>query len=79
MLGFFWKVLPKDYKFSVATKNIGLGVGKIATSLLVGSFGKKLPPEHIEAVGVAVTVITQIGLEALHDWAKVRWPDAKWL
>lgn len=79
MFGFLWKMVPMNYKWSVATKNIGLGLGKVATSLLAGHFGKVLAPEHINAVGVVVTIVTQAGLEWLHDWAAVKWPNAKWL
>lgn len=79
MLGFLWGMVPKNYRWSVATKNIGLGVGKLAASLIAGHFGKVLAPEHINAVGVVVTVLTQTGLEFLHDWAAVKFPNAKWL
>lgn len=79
MLSFLFKLIPVNYRWSVAVKNLGIGLGKVATSLLAGSFGKDLAPEHIEAVGVAVTVLTQTGLEALHDYLRVKFPQAKWL
>lgn len=80
MFKFFWKALPDNYKFSVAFKKAGIMAGKAVTGLLVGTVvGHKLTPAHVEAVGTVVTVLTTAGLEALHDWAKLKWPDSGWL
>lgn len=80
MLKFLWRIVPDNYKFSVAFKKIGVIAGKAVTGLLVGSVvGSKLAPQHVEAVGTVVTVLTTACLEAVHDWAKVKWPDNKWL
>lgn len=80
MIGWLWKILPDDYKFSIAFKKMGAMAAKAITGLLLGSVvGKKLSPEHIDAVGTVVTVLTTAGLEALHDWAKLKYPNASWL
>lgn len=80
MLGFIWKILPKEYKFSVAFKKAGAMAGKAITGLLVGTVvGQKLSPQHVEAVSTVITVLTTAGLEAIHDWAKLKYPDQKWL
>lgn len=76
----FWKLIPADYKWSVGIKKAGIMAGKAIAGLLVGSqVGAKLSPQHVEAVGTVITVLTTAGLEWLHDWAKMKYPDAKWL
>lgn len=77
MLKFFLKIIPNNYKWNVAAKYIGLGAGKLAMSLLAGSIGKDMATEHVEAIGVAVTLVTNAGLDWVHDWASVKWPGAK--
>lgn len=80
MIGWIWKMLPHDYKFSVAFKKIGIIAGKALTGLIVGStLGQKLSPQNVEAVGSVLTILTTAGLEAAHDWARLKWPNAKWL
>jgi hypothetical protein len=80
MFGFVWKILPDKYKFSVAFKKMGQMAGKATVGLIAGSaIGNKLSPEHFEAVSTVVTVLTTAGLEYVHDWAKMKWPDNKWL
>lgn len=79
MLNFFWKLIPKDYKWSVATKKAGIMAGKAIVGILAGSeIGQRLDPKHVEVVGTVITVFTTAGLEWLHDWAKMKWPDSKW-
>ena len=80
MLNFFWKLIPAGYKWSVGIKKAGIMAGKAITGLLVGSeLGARLSPQHVEAVGIVVTVLTTAGLEWTHDWLKMKYPDAKWL
>lgn len=80
MFGFIWKMLPDKFKFGVAFRKMGAMAGKASIGLLLGTAaGKKLSPEHIEAVSSAVTILTTIGLEAAHDWAKLKWPNNKLL
>lgn len=80
MFGLLWKILPKNYKFSIAFKNVGIMAGKAVVGLLAGSvLAEKLSPEHVQAIGAVVTVATTMALEGLHDWAAVKWPNATWL
>lgn len=54
--------------------------GKALVGLLLGTtLGKKLSPEHVELVTTTVAILTTTGLEALHDWAKLKWPESKLL
>ena len=80
MFGFIWKVLPSNYKFNVLGRKLASMAGKATVGLLLGTaVGRKLSPEHIEAVSSTVTILTTVGLEALHDWAKLKWPKSKLL
>lgn len=80
MLNWILGLIPNNYKWSVAAKNVGIIAGKAIAGLLVGStVGAKLSPQHVEAVSTVVTVLTTAGLEAIHDWAKLKYPDSKWL
>lgn len=80
MLKFLWKVLPDKYKWSVAFRKAGAATAKFITGALVGSIaGEKLSPQHIEAVGTVVATLTVAGLEFVHDWAKMKWPEKDWL
>lgn len=80
MLNFFWKLIPQDYKWSVGIKKAGIMAGKAIVGLLAGTeIGAKVPPQYVEVVGTAVTVVTTAALEWFHDWAKMHYPDSKWL
>lgn len=80
MLDFIWRHIPNDYKFDVAFKKIGAMAGKAIVGLLVGSqVAQHVPHQYIEAVGTVVTVGTTMLMEGIHDWAKMKYPNAKWL
>lgn len=80
MLSFILKLIPQDYKWSIGIKKVGQMAGKAIAGLLIGSaLGKKLSPEHVEAISTVGMVGTTMALEWFHDWAKLKWPDAKWL
>lgn len=73
-------MIPEDYKWSVGIKKTGIMAGKAIVGLLAGTtVGHKLSPQHVDMVSTVVTVLTTAGLEALHDWAKLKWPNQKWL
>ena len=87
MLNWLISLIPADYKWSVAAKNIGYDVGKGVAGIL--SWGGALALEkkmHItitpdvqqeiaKGVGVAVTG----ALSWLHDYLQVKYPNATWL
>lgn len=80
MFNWLWNMIPDDYKWQVGIKKAGIMAGKAIAGILVGStIGAKLSPQHVEMVGTVVTVLTTAGLEWLHDWAKMKYPDKKWL
>lgn len=80
MFSFIWKLIPKDYKFSVAFKKSGQMAGKALVGFVVGTkVGRQLSPEHLQAVELAIGVLATAGLEWIHDLARMKWPNAKWL
>lgn len=80
MFEFIWKILPADYKWSVAIKKIAYTVAKFGIGALAGtSIGQKVKPEHWEVVTTVFGGLVAGGLTMLHDWAQVKWPDKKWL
>ncbi len=73
-------LIPDNYKASVVIKKVAYLVGKFAvgyaTSTLVAK-GNMTPAESIQ-VQMAVTTAVASGLEMLHDWAKLKWPNVSW-
>jgi uncharacterized membrane protein len=84
MLNWILNLIPADYKWSVAAKNIAYDCGKGIAMLLtygkVGHYvGSHLTPDQLAQVQVGATALVGAGLAAFHDWAKVKWPNATWL
>lgn len=79
------KLIPQEYKLSVAIKKASTTIGKLAgAALMMGWMGKhvgsNLTPEQVQQVQMIVGAITAGGLEALHDWARVKYPNiTKWI
>ena len=84
MLKLFLKLIPKDYSWKVALKKVAYGIGKLALAGLAygkaaelqTKLGVTLDPDAFEA-GVATFAFG--GLEAAHDWLKMKLPNIKWL
>ena len=74
----------KDWLLKVAIKKTAYGVAKAAAGLLAYSqvqsvfqaLGIQVDPTKFEA-GVALFVVG--GLEMIHDWAKLKFPNSKYL
>lgn len=80
MLGWLWKVLPSEWKFSVAIKKATWTVAKTAVSLVAGTkIGKEVSPDNWVVVTEVSAALMAGGLKVVHDWARLKWPDAKWL
>lgn len=80
MLGFFLKLIPNDYKWSVAIKKVTWTIAKTGVALLAGTkIGKQVPADQWLAVTEVSAAIMAGGLKFIHDWAKVRFPKATWL
>lgn len=77
IFGFILKHVPEQYSWKVAAKKISFTVGKLAVSgLMMGVAGKyvgsNLTPEQLTQVEGAVGVVVAGGLEAVHDYLKVK-------
>lgn len=84
MLNWLLKLIPAEYKWNVAAKNIaydgGKGVAMILTYTKIGKLiGAHLTADQFQNVQAAATAIVGAGLAWLHDWAKLKWPDNPWL
>lgn len=87
MLNWLINLIPADYKWSVATKNIAYDVGKAAAGLLMWSKAAAIEktlhitvtPAMQTQVANAVGVVTTAGLAWLHDYLQVKYPNAAWL
>lgn len=73
-----------DYLFSVGAKRVaaaiaGFVVGKLASgtiAILLNKYGVSIDPATLstEINGAVIA-----GAVALHDWLRVKYPEAKWL
>lgn len=80
MLSLLWKILPHDYKWSVAIKKTSYTVAKLGVAAIVAtSVGKKISPASIQAFEEVVGLLVAGGLTLVHDWAQVKFPKQKWL
>ena len=79
-LGFVWKMLPANYRWQIAIKKASYTVAKLAVAGLVAvGVGGKVDPEHLRAFEEILALMLAGGLELVHDWAKLKFPSAKWL
>ncbi len=84
MLNFIMNLIPQDYKWSVAIKKASYTVGKLAAAgLMMGKaktlVGSHLTPDQVTEIQGAVGAAAAAFLEGIHDWARVKWPNATWL
>jgi len=81
VLNWVINLIPQQYRVSVAIKKASYMIGKLITGYATAKLVTtgKLSPEQTTQIELAITTITAGGLEALHDWAKLKWPEAKWL
>lgn len=83
VLGFVLKHIPEQYSWKVAAKKVSYTIGKLAVSgLMMGAVGKNigshLTPEQLTQVQVAVGGVVAGGLEALHDYLKLKLAGTPW-
>lgn len=84
LFGYVIRIVPNSWKWSIATKRIAYGLAKLAASglsyakaqTLMQSLGVTIDPETFQN-GIALFVMA--ALEGFHDWARVKWPEAKWI
>lgn len=74
-------LIPDRYKASIAIKKVAYLAGKLAGGYLTA---KLVTKGHITAdmatqYQLEITAGVAAVLEAVHDWAKLKWPENKWL
>lgn len=87
MLNWILKLIPNDYKWSIATKNIAYDLGKAAAGILswagAVTLEKKMhitiTPDMQQEVAKVVGVLVTGALSWLHDYLQVKYPNATWL
>lgn len=81
LLNWIIGLVPQEYKIGVAIKKASYMVGKLAAGYLTAQLVTtgKLTPEQCSQIQLAITTVVAGGLEAGHDWAKLKYPSATWL
>lgn len=84
MLAWLLKLIPAEYKWDVAAKEVVHGAVKGTAILLaygkVGKFvGSHLTPDQVTQVQAGSAVLVGAILAGVHDWAAMKWPNASWL
>jgi hypothetical protein len=83
MFKWLWNLFPEDWKFSVAAKKICYMAAKFVVAILtmgkLKSVGSHMTPEQLAQLQTVIGGLTAASLEALQDFARLKWPEVKWL
>ena len=80
MLNWLLKLIPEDYRLSVAFKKMAWTIAKTGVALIAGTkIGKEVSPENWQVVTEVSTALLAGGMKIVHDWARLKWPNATWL
>jgi len=83
MMNWLWKLLPADWKFSVAIKKVCYMAAKFAAAILtmgkLKAVGSRMTPDQIVQLQMVIGGLTAAILECIHDWARLKWPGLNWL
>lgn len=81
LLDWVINLIPEQYRAGVAIKKVAYTVGKLATGYLTAQLvtSGKLTPDQCSQIQLGLTAGIAGGLEMVHDWAKLKWPNATWL
>lgn len=73
-------LIPAEYSVGVAIKKVSYLAGKLLVGFVVGKLAVgRVTPDQVVQIELAVTTAVALGLEGIHDWARVKYPDVKWL
>lgn len=84
VLNWFVNLIPEQYRVGVAIKKASYTVGKLAVAALTYGkvktmVGDHLTPDQITEIQTAAAGVTAALLTGVHDWAKLKYPNATWL
>lgn len=79
-MNFLLNLIPPSYKWSVGIKKVSWTIAKTGVAIVAGSkIGEKVPLEHWLIVTEVSAALIAGGMMWIHDWAKLKYPDQKWL
>lgn len=84
ILNWIIHLIPEQYRVGIAIKKASYMIGKLAVSFLAygkvkSIVGDHLTPDQITQIQTAAAGVSAAFLEGVHDWAKLKWPNATWL
>lgn len=80
LFGWLSGLIPEDYSVGVAVKKVSYMAGKLAAGYIAGKLAAgHVTPDQANQIQLGITTAVAGGLEAIHDWAKMKWPGVKWL
>lgn len=84
MFKWILKLIPTKYSWTVAIKKVSYTIAKLVVAGLTFFKSKDvvsdtLTPDLMIQIQTTVALAVSAILEGLHDWARMKWPDVKWL
>lgn len=83
MFNWLLKLIPAGWTWNVAAKKVAYMVGKAVAAILaykkLALISEYLTPDQSAQIQMAAGAIAAAALEALHDYLKMKFPDANWL
>lgn len=81
VLNWLVNLIPEQYRVGIAIKKASYMVGKLTAGFLTAQLVTKgkLTPDQCSQIQLGLTTLVAGSLELVHDWAKVKYPDATWL
>lgn len=81
VLNWVINLIPQQYRIGVAIKKVSYTIGKLVAGFMTAKLVTtgKLTAEQCSQIELALTTVAAGGLEWLHDWARMKWPQATWL
>lgn len=77
---FLWNLIPNEYKWQVGLKKAAWTIAKTGIAMVAGTkIGEKVPPNQWLIVTEVSAALLAGGMKLIHDWARLKWPDKKWL
>lgn len=80
MLNWLLKFIPQEYKWEVAVKKVSWTIAKTGVALLAGTkIGQHVSPDDWNKATEMSAIAVAGGMKLIHDWARMRYPNVKWL
>jgi hypothetical protein len=75
------EIKPPNWLWTVAVKKVAYMIAKVGVGYLTAKAvtSGQLTLDQVAQMQITTTASVTAVLEAAHDWARMKWPDAKWL